>query len=169
MWPTPRTGAAAMSALPRLLLCPACLVLAGAWTPAALALDPERLQGRWCLTAVSAVDGDRARPIGREWSFLPGGWLRIQSEASADVRMRVGYALADRRLAIDELDLRLDVERLSARRMAALGRGGGLRYHFERGACSESATEAGRDHDSRDELDAGSGSAAGVGDNRPVR
>lgn len=143
------------------------------WSTAATAFDVEQLHGRWCLSAVSAVDGDRARSIGREWTFLRGGLLRIQSEASADVRMRVGYSLSDRRLAIDELDLRLEIERISERRMAALGRGGGLRYHFERGVCSEAGddtdTETGTGAQGESDTDARDDPGGGDGDNRPVR
>lgn len=117
------------------------------------AVAPDQLEGRWCLTGVAAVDGSRSRPIGREWTFARGGLLRVQSEASENVRMSVRYRLEEDRLSVPDLDLRLDIERHDGSRMTALGREGKLRYRFRRGRCrdsdrdaaSESRREAGRD------------------------
>ena len=109
------------------------------------AANTDPLEGRWCLTDVATVDGSRSRSIGREWIFAPGGRVRVQSEASPDVRMSVRYRLDQGRLIVPDLDLRLDIERRDDKRMSALGRGGNLRYTFRRGRCSESDREAGEE------------------------
>lgn len=117
------------------------------------AVGPDDLEGRWCLTGVAAVDGSRSRPIGREWRFARGGMLRVQSEASEDVRMSVRYRLEQDRLVVPDLDLRLDVERIDDNGMTALGREGKLRYRFRRGRCRDRDRDAARESRSRGDGD----------------
>lgn len=125
------------------------LALLSALLPvSAAAIEPARLEGRWCLTGVADAAGSRSRAIAREWVFSPGGVLRVQSEAAADVRMSVRYELQQDRLSVPELDLRLAIERLDGARMTALGREGRLRYRFRRGRCREGDREAVRESQS---------------------
>ncbi len=117
------------------------------------------LEGRWCLTDVAAADASRTRAIGRDWTFAGDGVLRVQSEASSDVRMSVTYRLDDGHLVVPELDLRLRIERRDATRMTALSEARRLRYRFERRPCTAQDRKAreGGAAGGRDRADEGRG------------
>lgn len=133
----------------------AILPLAGA-----SAVEATALEGRWCLQKVEHTKRQRARTIGREWSFVPPDTLRVQSEANAQVRMSTAYELSGERLTIPDLGLELRIDRITDRRITAIDPVRSLRYRFARGRCPddlERSTGTASDGDSSSGADSDAG------------